>query len=80
VANRYQIYSRPRLDADGVHGAWLFMLSPILNGLSWWWYFGQPGMWPLIAIVGTAIAFLGGFILLLIGRDYDSKVDEIGGS
>jgi hypothetical protein len=80
VVTRYQIYTRSHLNADGVHGAWLFMLSPILNGLAWWWYFREPDMWPLIAIVATAIAFLGGFILLLVGRDYDSKVDEIGGS
>ena len=42
----------------------------------WTWYLSAPGWWPLGLIGVTSLTFLGGFVLLLIGRDYDSIIDE----
>jgi len=73
---RYRVTTRSRLNGDGVHGAGLFVGSPLVQAGGWTWYLSAPGWWPLGLIGVTSLTFLGGFVLLLIGRDYDSIIDE----
>jgi hypothetical protein len=73
---RYRVTTRSRLNGDGVHGVWLFVGSPLVQACAWAWYLSWPGWWPLGLIGITSLTFLGGFVLLLVGRDYDSTVDE----
>ncbi|PBB64238.1 hypothetical protein CK228_34090 [Mesorhizobium sp. WSM4312] len=65
-----------KLNGDGVHGAWLFIGSPIVQMAAWLWYDHEPIFWTLALIALTGITFLCGFVLLLIGRDYYTLVDE----
>jgi hypothetical protein len=53
------------------------VLSPILNALGWRWYFAVPEWWAVAFLAITGIAFFGGFVMLMIGRDYDSTIDQI---
>jgi len=48
----------------------------VVQAGGWTWYLSAPGWWPLGLIGVTSLTFLGGFVLLLIGRDYDSIIDE----
>lgn len=77
MAVRYKVYTRPRLNGDGVWGAWLVVVSPILNVLSWKWYFAVPEWWAVAALVITGATFFAGFVMLMIGRDYDSTIDQV---
>ncbi|ESY72319.1 hypothetical protein X740_33430 [Mesorhizobium sp. LNHC221B00] len=76
MAIRYRVTTRSRLNGDGLCGAWMLVVSPILQALGWKWYFAVPEWWALAFIAITAATFFGGFVLLMIGRDYDSVVDE----
>lgn len=73
---RYKVTTRSRLTTDGIWGAWMVVLSPLLQALSWKWYLAVPEWWALASIAITNLTFFGGCVLLLIGRDYDSVVDE----
>jgi hypothetical protein len=76
MAIKYRVRTKSRLNADGVWGAWLLTLSPLMQALGWKWYLAVPEWWALAFIAITTVAFFGGFVLLMIGRDYDSIVDQ----
>ncbi|QKC83278.1 hypothetical protein [Mesorhizobium sp. NZP2077] len=76
MAIKYRVTTRSRLNGDGVHGVWLLLASPVIQVIGWFWYVSAPGWWPIGLITVTSLAFLGGFVLLLVGRDFDSVVDE----
>ncbi|MFC3323152.1 hypothetical protein [Mesorhizobium cantuariense] len=40
----------------------------------------EPKLVPLGMVFVSGLTFLGGFVLLLIGRDYDSTINEISSS
>ncbi|TPL81721.1 hypothetical protein FJ950_22910 [Mesorhizobium sp. B2-3-14] len=48
----------------------------LLQAFAWAWYFKVPEWWALALIAITTVTFLGGFVLVLVGREYDSIVDE----
>lgn len=73
---KYRVTTRSRLNGDGVYGAWMLVISLLLQALGWAWYFTVPEWWALGLIAITGVTFLGGFVLLLVGRDFDSIVDE----
>lgn len=73
---RYRVTTRSRLNQDGVFGAWMLIVSPLLQASGWRWYLAVPEWRALGLIAITSVTFLGGFVLLMIGRDYDSTVDE----
>lgn len=73
---RYRVTTKSRLNSDGVWGAWLIVISPILHALCWRWYFAVPEWWAVAGLAITAVTFFGGGVMLAIGRDYDSIVDE----
>ncbi|MDF3214830.1 hypothetical protein EN962_02545 [Mesorhizobium sp. M7A.F.Ca.CA.001.09.2.1] len=73
---KYRVTTRSRLNTDGVYGAWMLVISPLLQALGWAWYFSVPEWWALGLIAITSVTFFGGFVLVLIGREYDSVVDE----
>lgn len=75
MTEKYRV-TTSQLNRDGVHGAWLLLLSPIFQMAGWLWYFREPSAWPLALIAVTSLTFLGGFILLLVGRDQYTRMDE----
>nr|WP_155249145.1 hypothetical protein [Mesorhizobium loti] len=75
---KYRVTTRSRLNSDGVHGTWMLLISPLLQACAWAWYFSAPEWWALALIAITTVTFLGGFVLVLVGREYDSVVDETG--
>ena len=76
MPTRYNVRTKSRLNGDGVWGAWLLILSPLGQALGWFWYVREPTFWALALAAVATMAFLSGFVLLMIGRDYDSIVDE----
>ena len=72
---KYSIQTTQSLDQNGKLGAWLFVLSPVASGACYYWflveamknYGGNPTV-PLLLTVGSACSFLGGAVLLLVGR------------
>lgn len=76
MPTKYRVTTTSRLNADGVYGAWMLVISPLLQALAWVWYFSVPEWWALALIGITGVTFLGGFVLILVGREYDSVVDE----
>lgn len=73
---RYRVTTKSRLNGDGVWGAWMVVLSPLLQALGWKWYLAVPEWWALAFIAVTMVAFFGGIVMLAVGRDYDSIIDE----
>ena len=49
ISAKYRV-TTSQLNRDGVHGAWLFMLSPILQMAG---YIREPSFWPLALIAVT---------------------------
>ena len=74
MATKYTVTTRTRLNADGVYGTWMFVLSPAIQLLAWLWL--EPGIIRLIVVILAGMAFLGGFVFLLIGRTQTSRIDE----
>jgi hypothetical protein len=62
------------LDAQGIKGAWMFVLSPMVQVAAWRWI-REPTVANIIIIAGGA-AFLLGFVLLLTGREQHSVVED----
>jgi hypothetical protein len=74
MSTKYSI-TTTKLNGDGIHGAWQFIGSPIVQMAAWLWYSHQKFFGRLALIELTGITFLCGFVLLLIGRDYYTLVD-----
>ncbi|RUW19298.1 hypothetical protein [Mesorhizobium sp. M1E.F.Ca.ET.041.01.1.1] len=63
------------LDAQGVKGAWMFVLAPLVQLAAWRWI-PNPVVSDIVMLASGA-AFLFGFVLLLTGREQHSTVDEV---
>lgn len=78
------VHTTQQFDANGRTGAWLFMLSPIAGGASYYWYvvemakeyFGQPGL-AVVLMIASTLTFLGSMIMLLVGRTQTHAVYEV---
>jgi hypothetical protein len=42
MAIKYLVKTRSHLNTDGVYGAWMLVVSPLLQALGWAWYFAVP--------------------------------------
>jgi hypothetical protein len=82
---RYEIETYQRLNEMGRVGIWLLMLSPLAGGASYYWFLvqitkrygsGSTGL-PALCMVACGLAFIGGAILLLIGREYHHSAREL---
>ncbi|MER9171557.1 hypothetical protein NKI12_30380 [Mesorhizobium australicum] len=76
MAIRYRATTTIRLNTDGIWGAWMLIVSQLVQAISWYYYFAKPDYGWLGLIALTSVTVPCGFVLLLIGRDYDSIVDE----
>lgn len=72
---KYLIEGEQRFTSDGKFGIGLFLVSPIVGALCWVWYlstlerFSRTGSaLPAILMGASAVTFLVGFVLILIGR------------
>lgn len=54
--------------SDGRMGVWAMLLSPVASGILWAWFLKEPGMLALTLLVASGLAFIGGCLLVLIGR------------
>jgi len=83
MAKIFRIKGEQRLTQTGKIGAWLFVLSPIASGIFYYWflvqaakaYNGQPGI-PLALLVISGMTFLGGAIMVLVGRSFSYYAQE----
>ncbi|RWB87434.1 hypothetical protein [Mesorhizobium sp.] len=78
MAITYKVETRQELTDEGVLGIWMLLISPIVNGLAWWFHQSDPGWLPLAVIAVSGMTFLLGFVLLIVGRGYDSTITQIG--
>ena len=76
MSTRYTVTTKSRLNGDGIWGAWMLVVSPVLQGLGWKWYLAVPEWWALAFIAITATTFFSGIVMLAVGRDYTSIVDQ----
>lgn len=75
MAWKFQVTTTTALTSDGLFGAWMFILAPVVQYLGWLWF--SWGLFKALFMATTGLAFLIGFVLLLTGRVQHSKVDEI---
>ncbi|WP_018900425.1 hypothetical protein [Rhizobium sp. 2MFCol3.1] len=83
MAKVFKIAGEQTLTQNGKLGAWLFVLSPLASGLCYYWflveagktYGGQPEI-PLALMVGAGLAFLGGLVMIIVGRSYSYRAYE----
>lgn len=73
--SKYQVKTRTFLDGQGSKGAWMFVLSPLIQWAAWRWI-TNPAVSTIILLAAGA-AFLLGFVLLLVGREQHSTIEEI---
>lgn len=66
----YEVTTVQRLTNDGIGGIWLFILSPIVHASGLWMVGDLFSVWTMLLSIACAVGFLGGFVLLLAGRDY----------
>lgn len=80
---KYRIHTTQQLDENGRIGAWLFVGSPVVSGLCYYWFqvqaaktYGGNIAPPAIFMALAGVAFLVGCILLLVGRSQSHTVFE----
>lgn len=77
---RYDIQSTQHFTDNGIIGVWLFLGSPILSGIGYWWLTSElsgysPNLFgPALVLFLSGMGFLGGCVSLLIGRSQTFKV------
>ncbi|TPI13873.1 hypothetical protein [Mesorhizobium sp. B4-1-1] len=71
---RFLVKTQTLLDAQGVKGAWMFVLSPLVQVAAWRWV-RDPTL-AMIIIILCGATFLFGFVLLLTGREQHSVVED----
>lgn len=81
---RYRIHTSQNLTKNGQLGVWLFLFSPIVGGASYYWLMAESfrrlnvlPVIPAVFMVAAGIAFLGGAVMVLIGRTFSHSVNEI---
>ena len=71
---KFRVKTQTLLDEQGVWGAWMFVLSPLVQIAAWRWI-GDPTLATTI-IIASGAAFLLGFVLLLTGREQHSIIED----
>lgn len=74
----YKVRTRILLTSDGQMGVRLLLGSPIAQALAAGWLLYWPHWFPAAIAVAATVALVGGGVLLTIGREYESYVDQVG--
>lgn len=83
----YRIVTSQNLTQNGLLGVWLFLLSPIFGGAFYYWYLvtlssvrGTHPALPASLVMLSGLGFLGGAVLIIVGRTLTHSVTEIDSS
>lgn len=71
-----QITTTTTLNSDGITGAWMFVVSPFAQALGIWWYLSNGSLFGAAIVLIAGVTFLGGIILLLIGRQTTGWIED----
>ncbi|RWD94516.1 hypothetical protein [Mesorhizobium sp.] len=72
---KFRVKTQTFLDEQGVWGAWMFVLSPLVQIAAWRWI--SDLALATTIVIASGAAFLLGFVLLLTGREQHSIVEEV---
>lgn len=70
MAGSNEVTTVTRLATDGIAGVWLFIGSPVLQAFALWLIGDLFDFWSAMISIVCLVGFLGGFVLLLIGRQF----------
>jgi hypothetical protein len=84
IRGRIEISSSQSLNSTGKMGALLFIFSPILEAACYWWLinelaqtYGREPLLPSLGLIVCSIAFLGGLVMVIVGRDQQHVLREV---